>query len=93
MVFFFRICLLPYVNWVSFVCLYIILLQGLANVLSTGEKKIILATTNLCRNLCKRIRKKRKGSQLPSMGADNTSNIQIESMPDNAATITASNLI
>jgi len=84
---------IPYSSWVSFVCLYINALQGLANVLSTGEKKIILAVTNLCKRIHRRIRKKPNGTELSHSYPDNTSDIQTENVPDSTAPTTASNLI
>jgi len=46
----------PYESWPFMVTLYINTFQGLANVLSTGERKIILSTRKLFKKIFKRMR-------------------------------------
>jgi len=71
----------PPLTWYYMACLYITALQGFANVLATGEKKIILATRNLFRRyFCKQKRRMdTKLSHIDTMPAEGSPDLTPDS--------------
>jgi len=70
-----------FTHWIFYIALWVNQLQGLANVLSTGEKKLILAIINLYRKIFRRKLDNQKATKLPHVDfevSNNTSEAQID---------------